>query len=231
MGLERLLMVLESIGKLPENDENPEIFLANIGDNADMYVQKLVLDLRKDGISAERDYGARSLKAQMKYANKIGARFSAVVGDDDIAKGALNIKNMEMNMTSVVYAKNYDGEWEEYHRIHGEENRLWVGIDKMPKHLINAFIAIEDETFYDHSGINWKRTFGAIGNMLFKFDDTEFGGSTITQQLIKNVTGDKGHNATRKIREIVRQKILKLCFNLLIYISMLLAKTKNLSIA
>ena len=65
-----------------------------------------------------------------------------------------NIKNMEMNMTSVVYVKNQEGNWEEYHRIHGEENRLWVSIDKMPKNLINAFIAIEDETFYEHSGIN-----------------------------------------------------------------------------
>lgn len=131
--------------------------------------------------------------------------FIDVFGSKAIAE---NIKNMEMNMTSVVYAKNYDGEWEEYHRIHGEENRLWVSIDKIPQHLIDAFIAIEDETFYDHSGINWKRTFGAIGNMIFKFDDTEFGGSTITQQLIKNITGDKGHNATRKLREIVRALII-----------------------
>ena len=131
--------------------------------------------------------------------------FIDIFGSKAIAE---NIKNMEMNMTSVVYAKNYDGEWEEYHRIHGEENRLWVSIDKIPQHLIDAFIAIEDETFYDHSGINWKRTFGAIGNMIFKFDDTEFGGSTITQQLIKNITGDKGHNATRKLREIVRALII-----------------------
>ena len=105
MGLERLLLVLESIGKLPENEENPEIFLANIGENADMYVQKLVLDLRKDGIAAERDYGARSLKAQMKYANKIGAGFSAVIGDDDIAKGALNVKNMETGESEEVLAE------------------------------------------------------------------------------------------------------------------------------
>ena len=105
MGLERLLLVLESIGKLPENEENPEIFLANIGENADMYVQKLVLDLRKDGIAAERDYGARSLKAQMKYANKLGTRFSAVIGDDDIAKGAFNVKNMETGESEEVLAE------------------------------------------------------------------------------------------------------------------------------
>ena len=137
---------------------------------------------------------------------KYTEEFLDIFGAKAIAE---NIKNMELNMTSVVYAKNYDGEWEEYHRIHGEENRLWVSIDKMPKHLINAFIAIEDETFEEHSGINWKRTLGAIGNMFFKFDDTEFGGSTITQQLIKNVTGDKGRNATRKMREIVRALIIE----------------------
>ena len=122
---------------------------------------------------------------------------------------AENIKNMEMNMTSVVYAKNEKGDWEEYHRIHGEENRLWVSIDKMPKHLINAFIAIEDETFHEHSGINWKRTLGAVSNLIFKFDETEFGGSTITQQLIKNVTSDKDKSAIRKIREIIRAMIIE----------------------
>lgn len=122
---------------------------------------------------------------------------------------AENIKNMELNMTSVVYVKNDSGEWEEYHRIHGNENRLWVSIDKMPENLINAFIAIEDETFYDHSGVNWKRTLGAIGNWFFKFDDQQFGGSTITQQLIKNITSDKDRSATRKIREIVRALIIE----------------------
>ena len=120
-----------------------------------------------------------------------------------------NIKNMEMNMTSVIYVKNSKGKWEEYHRIHGEENRLWISIEKMPKNLLNAFIAIEDETFYEHAGINWKRTFGAVGNYFLKFDDTEFGGSTITQQLIKNVTLDDGRNATRKVREIVRAMLIE----------------------
>jgi len=120
-----------------------------------------------------------------------------------------NIKNMEMNLTSIIYVKNKKGEWQEYQRLHGDENRIWVGIDKVPENLKNAFIAIEDETFYEHSGINWRRTLGAIGNYFFKFDETEFGGSTITQQLIKNVTSDKGRNMTRKAREIVRAMLIE----------------------
>lgn len=94
MGLERLLLVLESIGKIPENNECPDIFIANIGENADLFVQKLIYDLRKNGIAAERDYLQRSVKAQMKFANKIDAKFSAVIGDDDIQNGKINVKNM-----------------------------------------------------------------------------------------------------------------------------------------
>ena len=102
MGLERLLLVLESIGKIPEDNEKPEIFIANIGADADLFVQKLIFDLRKDGILAERDYLARSVKAQMKYANKLEAKYSAVIGDDDISAGKANIKNMETGESAEV---------------------------------------------------------------------------------------------------------------------------------
>ena len=120
-----------------------------------------------------------------------------------------NIKNMEMNMTSVIYVKNEDGNWEEYQRLHGNENRIWVSIDKMPKQLLDAFVAIEDENFYSHRGVDWRRTLGAVGNMIFKFSDTEFGGSTITQQLIKNVTMDNDKSALRKFREIIRAMLVE----------------------
>ena len=115
-----------------------------------------------------------------------------------------NIKNLELDMTSVIYVKNSKNEWEEYHRLHGDENRIWTDIEKMPKNLQNAFIAIEDERFYTHIGVDWKRTISAVGNELFEFSETEFGGSSITQQLIKNITSDKKRDYTRKIREIIR---------------------------
>ncbi len=124
-------------------------------------------------------------------------------------KIAENIKNMEMNLTSVVFVEDENGGWKEYKRLHGDENRIWVGISKVPQNLKDAFVAIEDETFYEHKGVNWRRTVGAIGNYVFKFDDTEFGGSTITQQLIKNVTLDKSRNAFRKFREIIRAMLVE----------------------
>ncbi len=120
-----------------------------------------------------------------------------------------NIRNMEINMTSVIYVQNKKGEWEEYQRLHGSENRIWVGISKVPENLKDAFISIEDEDFEKHSGIDWYRTFAAVGNKLFKFSSSEFGGSTITQQLIKNITGDKDRSSTRKFREIIRALLIE----------------------
>jgi len=95
LGMERLMLLIENLGIELENDERPDIFIANIGDNADIYVQKLISDLRKNGICAERDYLKRSVKAQMKYADKIGAKFTIVLGDDEINNKSARIKNME----------------------------------------------------------------------------------------------------------------------------------------
>lgn len=116
------------------------------------------------------------------------------------------IKNYEMNMTSVIYVKNDNGEWEEYHRLHGEENRIWVDIEKIPQHLIDAVISIEDERFLSHGGVDWKRTLSAFLNYLpfIEIYDSHHGGSTITQQLIKNIMDDRETSAKRKIREIAR---------------------------
>ena len=119
-----------------------------------------------------------------------------------------NVKNMEINMTSIIYVQNKKGDWVEYQRLHGTENRIWVSFDKMPKYLGDAFVAIEDERFWENSGVDWKRTAWAVANRLLKFNSTEFGGSTITQQLIKNVTNDRDKDAMRKIREIVRALLI-----------------------
>ncbi len=95
LGVERLMLMLDNLGIELENNETTEIFVANIGKTADQYVQNFVYHLRKEGIRAERDYLERSVKAQMKYANKINARYSMVLGDDEINAGSAELKNME----------------------------------------------------------------------------------------------------------------------------------------
>ncbi len=114
------------------------------------------------------------------------------------------LKNLELNMTSVIYVQDEKDEWVEYQRVHGNENRIWVGIENMPEDLKNAFIAIEDQRFKTHDGVDWKRTFSAFANTYLGFYSTRQGGSTITQQLIKNITKDDEKTSDRKIREIFR---------------------------
>lgn len=87
-------------------------------------------------------------------------------------------------------------------RLHGDENRSWVSIAQMPTNLKNAFVAIEDERFYEHNGMDFKRTGGAIFEFLK--GNSSYGGSTITQQLIKNFSGDNEATMQRKIKEIFR---------------------------
>lgn len=93
-GLERLIMVMEAVGAEFPNPPASDIYLAPLGDNADRPVQKLTYALRKLGVCAERDIVGRGLKAQMKYADKINARYSAVIGDGELESGVVKLKNM-----------------------------------------------------------------------------------------------------------------------------------------
>ncbi len=87
--------------------------------------------------------------------------------------------------------------------LFGDENMVWASSDEIPDVLRYAFVAIEDHGFYQHDGVEWGRTLYAALNHIFRFRP-RFGGSTITQQLIKNVHGDKEISAVRKVKEIVR---------------------------
>ncbi len=92
--------------------------------------------------------------------------------------------------------------------INGKENRKWVTVEEMPEYLPKLFVALEDERFYNHKGIDLKRTLGATLQFVFKGGSSSYGGSTITQQLIKNTFDDKDDSGLagieRKIREMAR---------------------------
>jgi len=109
-----------------------------------------------------------------------------------------------LDFSSVVYYIDEEtGQPMEYERLYAEQNRVWVDLENTPLHLKQAFIAIEDERFEKHKGVDWKRTFGATLGFIFKGNNS-YGGSTITQQLIKNVTGNDKRSPIRKIQEIIR---------------------------
>lgn len=94
MGLERLMMVAERAGADLGAPNIPDLYIATLGDNSSSVARKTVYELRRKGISAECDLMARSLKAQMKYAGRIGARYVAVLGDEEIASGECEVKRM-----------------------------------------------------------------------------------------------------------------------------------------
>ena len=99
-------MVLKAQGAdkdfVEEADGAPDIFVVSIGDKADIKAQKLVYELRQSGICAERDLCGRSVKAQMKFANKLGAEYSIVLGDDEINENKAALKNMRTGETTDV---------------------------------------------------------------------------------------------------------------------------------
>ena len=94
-GIERLVSVMENAGHSFGKERTPDIYLANIGDAALDAAENIAANLRAEGIFAETDLMGKSLKAQMKYADKVKARFSAVIGDDEVKNKKLTLRNME----------------------------------------------------------------------------------------------------------------------------------------
>lgn len=102
LGIERLVMILEKqkseITEVPKRD----VFIGSMGEKGFLKAQGIALALRKNGISADCDTVERSVKAQMKYANKIGARYSLVIGDSELENGAVELKEMETGEKTIV---------------------------------------------------------------------------------------------------------------------------------
>lgn len=95
LGMERLLLTMQEQGIEIPNEDRSDIFVGNIGDESSFFAQKLVSDLRTLGIKADRDHLARSVKAQMKFANKLGSRYTVILGDNEISEKKIRLKNMD----------------------------------------------------------------------------------------------------------------------------------------
>ncbi len=94
MGIERLLNVMDAEGIVIPEPAGPDVFVCTLGNASRDFVRTLVYELKAKGISAQYDLNDRGLKAQMKYADKIGARFTAVIGDSELERGACVIRSM-----------------------------------------------------------------------------------------------------------------------------------------
>ncbi|MBP3415180.1 MAG: transglycosylase domain-containing protein [Clostridia bacterium] len=115
-----------------------------------------------------------------------------------------DLNALKLSYTSVIYVDDGSGNYVEDQKLHGSENREWVDYDQIPQSVKDAVVAIEDHRFWTHSGVDWRRTIFAFGNMFLHLSDSQQGGSTITQQLIKNVTNENEVSIDRKLKEIFR---------------------------
>lgn len=130
--------------------------------------------------------------------------FMAYINSTMRGKVEVYLDEFETKVSTELYNQDPDtGEWVMYQTLYlNSENRIWTDLEDIPKYLQKAAIAIEDKRFEKHHGVDWKGTTRAIVYTLF--GKNVQGGSTITQQLVKNVTGDNEVTVKRKITEIYR---------------------------
>lgn len=115
----------------------------------------------------------------------------------------IDLNNISLYSTSIIYGKNANGEDEIMQQLHLNGRREILDISEIPQYVQDAFVYTEDERFMDHEGVDWKRTLSSFAKMMLK-QDTSQGGSTITQQLIKNINRDFNNRTVDvKIKEIL----------------------------
>ena len=118
-------------------------------------------------------------------------------------------KDMFNNKNSIVV----DTQGNTIATLGAEQKKLTTKMENMPKYLTDAYVSIEDERFYSHHGIDIKRTGGAILSYITHFGNSSYGGSTITQQLVKNLTADDSSSITRKVKEWWKAFLLESYFS------------------
>ena len=132
--------------------------------------------------------------------------FVGILGDylenDIIPQAGMDLSSFALDLNSFVYHVDSSGEIKLLQRLYAENNREWVDYEDIPEDLIHATVAIEDKRFYEHQGVDWITTIKACARMFF--GDGSKGGSTITQQFIKNWTGENSVTVQRKVLEIFR---------------------------
>lgn len=123
-----------------------------------------------------------------------------------IESEGLDLSNAEIFSNSFIYGKNKDSEDVVVQKLKTGGRREWVPIEKIPQHVQDAFVYTEDMRFMDHEGVDWKRTVVSFARMMLSGDNSQGGGSTISQQLIKNINGDFENEKRKpetKVKEIL----------------------------
>lgn len=136
-----------------------------------------------------------------------GGIFACLMGnylqEDVIPNAGFNVEDFALDRSSFIYFVDSQNNIQKMQQIYADIDRVWVSYEDIPEDLIHAAVAIEDKRFFQHQGVDWFTTTKACVNMFLGGGST-FGGSTITQQLIKNLTTEDDVTVRRKVLEIFR---------------------------
>ncbi len=119
----------------------------------------------------------------------------------------MNIRLLAQNTSSAIYYTDDNGNEQELEQLSSDTRRIWIDSTQIPQVMKDAIVSIEDERFYNHHGFDFKRTLGATTKWVLSkvgIGSADYGGSTITQQVIKNITNEKENTPARKVKEIMR---------------------------
>lgn len=119
----------------------------------------------------------------------------------------MNISDLALNNESFIMYTDSAGDEHEFEKIKSTVNRKWISSEEIGDNLKKAAVAIEDQRFMKHHGVDIKRTVGATAKYALSkigIGDSSYGGSTITQQVIKNITKEEERSAVRKVKEMMR---------------------------
>lgn len=134
----------------------------------------------------------------------LACALTAIIFKQVADEGPINFEQVKLSYTTTIYAPDATGNPLPYLEIQTGQDRTWIDYANIPAHTRDALIAVEDKRFREHKGVDWKRTIGASLNLIFNFYGSEQGGSTITQQVVRNLTNDNQRRLDRKAREILR---------------------------
>ncbi len=132
--------------------------------------------------------------------------FVGIMGDylesDILPEADYSLDDYTLDLTSFLYYVDQNGDIQTLQKVYSSNSREWADLEEIPKELIYATVAIEDKRFFEHQGVDWFTTIKACAGMFF--GGSTVGGSSLTQQLIKNLTGENSITVQRKVMEIFR---------------------------
>lgn len=160
MGMERLVEIYEKYNENKIEPKQLQLYITNIGEEANIFATKLVQKLRKENIYAEKDISGKSLKAQFKYADKKNAKYCLTIGETEVISKKAKIKNMETGEEKEIDLSTYDWKQNKFYFINplnilymtSKRTKEKIKYDKFSRDKYKRSNKISSKSYYNHNG-------------------------------------------------------------------------------